>query len=86
MKTIRTHLSLIILCLTFLLCFKVHSQKEVKKVRIYKVWVELTNKTKQKGFLYAVDDKSLKIIRDLPLEKESEILIIKAEDIYQIRI
>ncbi|WP_248723793.1 hypothetical protein [Seonamhaeicola sp. ML3] len=86
MKTVTIHLSTVILCLTLLLCFKVNSQEEAKKVRIYKIWVELTDKTKQKGFLYAIDDKSLKIISDLPLKNESEILNINPEDINQIKI
>ncbi len=86
MKTIGTNLSLIILCLTLLLCFKVNSQEETKKVKIYKIWVELTDKTKQKGFLYAVDDLSLKIVSRKSLKDLNEITTINAKDIYKVYI
>ncbi|MBC3757228.1 hypothetical protein H7U19_02350 [Hyunsoonleella sp. SJ7] len=86
MKTTGNTFKLILLCVALLNSFNTHAQKKNKKVKIYKVWVVLANKSKQKGFLYAVDDQSLKIIRDLSLENESEIIMIKAEDIYQIKI
>jgi hypothetical protein len=69
-----------------LLFFKGYAQKETKNIKIYKVWVKLTDGTKQKGFLYAIDAKSLQIIGNLPLEKESEIVIINAKDVSQIKI
>jgi small nuclear ribonucleoprotein (snRNP)-like protein len=86
MKIRRIQLNLLVLCITFLLCFKAYAQKETKNVKIYKVWVKLTDGTKQKGFLYAIDAKSLQIIGNLPLENESEIVIINAKDISQIKI
>ncbi|TWO33271.1 hypothetical protein E1J38_005080 [Seonamhaeicola sediminis] len=86
MKTMTIHLSTVILCLTLLLCFKVNSQEETKKVKIYKIWVELTDKTKQKGFLYAVDDTSLKIVSKKSLKDLNEITTINAKDIYEVYI
>lgn len=86
MKTIRNNFKPIILCLTLLFSISIYSQKKAKKVKVYKVWVKLTDGTNQKGFLYAVDGESLQIIDNLPLKKESEIAIIKVKDVHQLKI
>lgn len=86
MKTTRNNFKQIILCLALLFSFNMYSQKKSNKVKVYKTWVKLTDGTKQKGFLYSVDDKSLNIVSNSSLKNLSDVEIIRANDIHEIYI
>lgn len=86
MHCVNNNIKLVLICIVFLLSRNLYSQNKAKKERVYKVWVKFLNKTQQKGFLYAVDDSSLKIVSNKSLKNLSDVNTIKAKNISKIYI
>lgn len=95
MKTLKKqfkYLSFIILilttlqsCSTYKQTFETDSGTEVKKIKLYNVWVFKTDQTKVKGLLYSTDIDGITLAKDKKLNK-GDFVTISVSEIAKIKI
>ena len=88
MEAIKTYLkTTAVLLFGLLLVFpcEINAQSKTKKVKTYKIWITMMDKSKEKGILYAADEAYIKISKTNALDA-SNLTVIDAQNIDQIKI